>query len=490
MRTLGGNGLDPPIETSSDQRSSAVNAMSQSETAPLGAKACEQWFADEGNFPEVSFFEGVQVFGATGSGKTAYTGCAIAERFKRSNFGGLVLTAKPGEFALWSTSSAYTYGFDKKKLVRFFPEGEEVKFNILQLAREVTLGGAGDIAQIFLAAISRGDTVVSAENPYWDNALRELLVHAIDLCILAEDSNALRPALTMPNIVAIIRGGVLQNGKDRTQLIQMILEKILEKEGTLEPCRKADLSRTAYFWLVDFVRLDERTRSNIISSFTSIAVLLDRSPLRELLLDPTVKSGGIKWFQDCRDGSVLLLDIPVKVYGETGRIAQVILKTLWQRFMEKEQTGDPNPVFLWADESQYFVTKEDALFQQTARSSKVATVYLTQSLSNYYAALGGDRSKAFVDSLLGNLRTKVFHANADPVTNEWAAKSFGEEYLEVKSRSGPLGQLVASKYTTETLSTQLRFRITTSSFVELQVGKAFVLKSEFERPANASCATQ
>jgi hypothetical protein len=56
----------------------------------------------------------------------------------------------------------------------------------------------------------------------------------------------------------------------------------------------------------------------------------------------------------------------------------------------------------------------------------VCTVYLTQNLPNYYATLGaGEEGKASADSLLANLNTKIFHANSDPVTNEWAATLIG-----------------------------------------------------------------
>jgi hypothetical protein len=84
------------------------------------------------------------------------------------------------------------------------------------------------------------------------------------------------------------------------------------------------------------------------------------------------------------------------------------------------------PVFLWADEAQNFVTSYDMQFQTTCRAARVATVYLTQNVSNFYAALGGnDKGRSEAASLFANLNTKIFHANGDPVTNEWAASLIG-----------------------------------------------------------------
>src|SRR5687767_13142327 len=45
--------------------------------------------------------EGVQVFGAIGSGKTTGSGAALARAYLRAGFGGLVMCAKPEERQLW-----------------------------------------------------------------------------------------------------------------------------------------------------------------------------------------------------------------------------------------------------------------------------------------------------------------------------------------------------------------------------------------------------
>ena len=56
----------------------------------------------------------------------------------------------------------------------------------------------------------------------------------------------------------------------------------------------------------------------------------------------------------------------------------------------------------------------------------MATVLLTQNVGNFQAALGGsEKGKAEAASLFGNLNTKVFHSNGDPVTNEWASTIIG-----------------------------------------------------------------
>lgn len=98
------------------------------------------------------------------------------------------------------------------------------------------------------------------------------------------------------------------------------------------------------------------------------------------------------------------------------------------------------PVFLWADECQYFISRHDALFQATARSSRAGTVYLTQSIPSLVAAVGAEQEgRALVDSLLNNLVTKIFHANSDATTNEYATKLIGKELRKFRTEGRSVG---------------------------------------------------
>jgi hypothetical protein len=155
--------------------------------------------------------------------------------------------------------------------------------------------------------------------------------------------------------------------------------------------------------------------------------------------------------EETRAGKLVILNLPVKRYAEVGRFAQVLIKTVWQRAIERSPQKD-KPVFLWADEAQFFATKEDMLFQTTARSSGCATVYLTQNINNYYAMMPGRDPRSLTDSLLGNLTTKIFHANGDPTTNQWAQRLFGSEGGQLTSQSVQGSQLSYSTSETQPFS--------------------------------------
>ena len=74
-------------------------------------------------------YEGVQVFGASGSGKSSGSGRALAHAFLRGGMGGIVLCAKPDEADNWLRYGAETGRAGD--MIRFHPEGDH-GFNFLE----------------------------------------------------------------------------------------------------------------------------------------------------------------------------------------------------------------------------------------------------------------------------------------------------------------------------------------------------------------------
>ena len=153
---------------------------------------------------------------------------------------------------------------------------------------------------------------------------------------------------------------------------------------------------------------------------------LRRSLLHELFCTTTNLTPEVT-----HEGKLLLIDMNVKQWHGVGTLAQKIWKYAWQRATEiRDVKQNPLPCFIWIDESQHFLLrKQDMLFQTTARSARACTVLLSQNINNYYAALGGKvKGAADTDSLLGNLQTKIFHANGCAVTNKWAAETCAQTW--------------------------------------------------------------
>lgn len=414
-------------------------------------------------------FEGVQIFGATGSGKTSGSGRALARSFLKHGYGGLVLTAKPEDAAWWrdlaEELAREQAGVDRTRdLIFFLRDGKAFNFLAYEHAHTQIKGHlTANLVALFLTVLGAGQDKVSHSDPYWEDALRQLLTHAIDLCSMANE------AVTLPRIAEVVRSApqtrfeaaspYWQSTATCAQLLQRAYEHLTDASGApTDEQRFGDWEDTFSYWTSDFAGLADRTRSVVVSSFTAKAGLLMRSPMRTLFCgaETSVRP------EDTHAGKILVMDLPVKDYGESGRFAQTIMKTAWQRATERRVITpkvSPCPVFLWADESQYFITNADMLFQQTARSKHAATVYLTQNLPNYYAMMGGRDGHVATDSLLGNLQTKLFHSNGDPTTNEWAERLFGKRRTQhvSSSQNAQAGNTVGYNEAVEALVLGSRF---------------------------------
>jgi len=376
--------------------------------------------------------EGTQVFGATGSGKTTGSGHAIATAFLRQGFGGLVLTAKPDDRALWERYARETGRSDD--LVIFAPD-REPRFNFLDYEFKRTSPGGGEtenLVRLFytILELNEGAGRGKGGDPFWDRAVRQMLRNAIEVVAAHEEAMRLNDLyqLVLSAPISIEQANEERAKGDRstrkTWQESSYCFKCLTNgmKKTIGTEREADFDHAALYWLKEYPSLADRTRSVVLTSFTSMADCFLRGKLRELFCTTTNLVP-----EDTHEGKIVILDLPIKQWAELGRFAQVLFKFLWQQAAERRNIEEnPRPIFLWADEAQFFVTRQDALFQTTARSSHVATVYLTQNLPNYFAMLG--ESKFETESLMGNLSTKIFHANGDPTTNQWAADVFARSW--------------------------------------------------------------
>lgn len=406
--------------------------------------------------------QGTQIFGATGSGKTSGSGRYLATQFLEQGWGGLVLTAKRQDARDWEQWARSTGRLHD--LVHLTPGGDwQFNFLAYELAHPPPHSSpTHDVAALFLAAMAGGGERESGSDPFWNDSLRQLLHNTIDLALLAHQRADIE---TLANIIRTAPQTNKQAATPEWQDTSLCWKLLLAADGRDHPpAVRKDLDEAVHYFVEEFPSLASRTRSIVVSSVLSKLTALLRSPLRELFSGEGESEQATP--ELTHRGKVIIVNLPVKVFGETGRFAQKIIKLVWQRATERRVVGiDTQPVFLWADEAQYFITPEDALFQQTARSSLAATVYLTQSLSNYVAGLGGPTARSQADSLLGNLLTKIFHANADPVTNEWAERLIGRD-LSVE-----YGQNISTGHSVDDYASNPRYSFS-SSRVEQPVVRA------------------
>jgi TraM recognition site of TraD and TraG len=407
---------------------------------PLEPPPLQPWPADA---PLVRFgddvwctrdaFEGTLILGATGSGKTSGSGSAIARAFLSRGFGGIVLCAKTEEPGLWRT---YARECGREDDLLFFGSDPQWSFNFMRHESARSGAGAGlteNLVNLFteVAALGAGESRTGGGDPFWERAMRSLVRNSVDLLRMAGEEVSLHAMTELiqscPREPEVARSDVWRQSSRCWSLCERARERAIGTSWDID-CRD-----TLAYWLVHVPSLGDRTRGSIVAMFTTLAEGLMRDRMRELFCSESTLGP-----EHALAGRVIVVDLPVKEWAEVGRMAAVIWKYCTQKAVERRADnagGHARPVFIWADECQHFVSRYDAQFQATARSSRAASVYLTQNLPSLSTSMGGGSAgRAVAEALLGNLSTKIFHANSDLETNRLACELAGRRTLGLRNR--------------------------------------------------------
>jgi len=386
-------------------------------------------------------YEGIHVFGATGSGKTSSLK-TIAVNMLNLGLGGIVLCDKPEEAVNWHK---YAIEAGRKDDMLFL---SEEKFNFLSYESERKGGGDSEnIVKILLEVTGKSKN--ASNDPFWDNATSQLIRNAVDLLQMAGCK------ISLKNINKVIQSAP-RFKEDIPKLKGSWFEDITVKARESD---HYDYEIVLNYWLDEFINLSDKTRSIVISTFTGIADKLSRGKIGQIFNSESTFN-----FDDLRNGKILVCDLSNKEYGEVGRFSNILIKYMFQKMTERRH-DKMMPAFIWADEAQFFISKNDTNFLQTARSSKVINVYLTQNIHNYYNELGSN-SKSTVNALLGNFQTKFFFQNGDNETNKFASDLLGKVLIDRQSRSS------TGLQSTNSSSEVLDYAIQPDRFFELEKGGA------------------
>lgn len=385
--------------------------------------------------------EGTLIFGATGSGKTSGSGQAVAKAFLRAGFGGLVLCAKPEEADTWRDYARQTGR--ENSLIVFDGTGQR-RFNFLSYeARSSERLVTHNLVALFMRVIEAtkgrqggGD----GDSGFWRDSVSRLLSNAFALL------DAAYGRVTLAGLTELIATTAQTPAEVDTAAWR-------EKSACLAALKKAheaparalplpDYRAISDYFLREVPRMNDRTRGDVVATLTSLINPFLTGYLRELFCTTTNVVPEMT-----HEGAILVIDLSIKEHAEAGILAQHIFKYLWQRATERRaKAGDATrPVFLWADECQFFVSEYDNEFQSTARSARACTVYLTQNLPALYTRIGGRNPEHATGALLGNFQTAIFHQNTNDATNRWAAEMIGQvwQWVESHGESESIGESVS-----------------------------------------------
>lgn len=382
--------------------------------------------------------EGTAILGGVGSGKSSGSGKSIALAFLKSGMGGLVLCAKSNEADRWQQLARQTGR--ERSLIRFDASGSH-RFNFMDYTA-ATLGRDGfdqNLSAALLAAAEASRMLKSSgggDNPFFRDAAEELLLHTLPILKVTQARLKLADLLRFIDSAPRSIEQTQQEEWSRSSFCAQTLLRCgqLADQGNREAERIAE--EHADYWLLRFPALGDRTRSSIVATLTSTLSGLLTGRIHQLLCTETTLVPELT-----QQGAILILDLSLHEFGAVGAIAQQIIKTLWMKSIQmREIHPQMRPNFLWIDECQYFLSEADAEFLSTSREYRACPVYITQDLPTFYAAFGGDNAENRGNQLVAKFQTRIFHANTDPVTNQFASDIIGQTRKYKLNRSSNIGR--------------------------------------------------
>ncbi|MGJ5813599.1 type IV secretory system conjugative DNA transfer family protein [Paludibaculum fermentans] len=368
--------------------------------------------------------ESVAIFGELGAAKTTGSAAWLLLKYLRLGMGGLVCCVKPGDREL---IEAYAKSTGREDSVIVVSPSSAWRCNLIRYALKrpgVTGSRVEQLVSLLMTiveAAERSDRGSGQGDKFWQRSLRQILRNGLEVCLAAGREvtmTLLNDVITSaPRSHSDVHGETWQK---ESACYRLIVEAETKEKGERE---QADFELAARYFLRDFPDLPNDTRGSILATYSVMADVLLRGHMADLF------DGETNFVPDLTfDGAVVILDLPIKVYGQAGVYVQSAFTYLWQTACEQRDVkANPRPVFWFVDEAHELVSSYTSEFLATARSSRVASVLISQNKPNYLAAMGGEAGRHRVDAFLGNMGTKIFHANGDPETNRWASDTISEE---------------------------------------------------------------
>jgi len=375
-------------------------------------------------------FEGVFITGGTGSGKTSSSGASIAQVYLAAGFGGLVLCVKSDEAALWQK---YCAKHNRAHHVIKIDASKRHCFNFLdyELNKKSEIGAVDNAVNLLFEIVkisNQNKSLSGSQDEYWLNAAKQLLKYTIMMLHSAYSRVSVADVMNAINSSSQDEFKNIQDEEKRKEKFEAWKDESFSFKSfhkmVHNPVNRlpdADIKAINDYFSKDFGSLDIKPRSSIISTLSTSLQMFLVGDFREIFATKTTFVPEL-----CRQGIIIILDLSIHQFGEFGKIAQMAFKHTWQKAMQQTGTDNARPVFIWADEAQYVFAEDDIFFQSSCRSNRVATVYLTQSISGFRHALGGINARDAVASILTNFQTKIFHQNSDPDTQNAAADFVGK----------------------------------------------------------------
>lgn len=368
---------------------------------------------------------GVMLLGATGSGKTTGSLKTITMSMLEAGFGGVFFTVKPDDRAVYEE---WIRQAGRRDDLRVFESSGQLRYNFMQAELEQTpdvSAAAQNLTELVMTATealdaARGRAGGGGENAsFFAQYSRKYCHNALFVLRLAGQTmspqNLHRMVLSSPQSPSDLASEVWQKGS-------FCLECLRQAEtASMSESDRFDLRLAVEFFCQELPHMNSRTRSSVEATLLAAIEALGRGLVRDMISAPRSNFSADMLYA----GGLVVIDFPVLVYRDVGRLIQVMLKAGLQRAFSRRTFGPGSrPLIMVSDEYQYLAVDADQPFQSTTRAFGVSVVSATQSISTMMDALG-PQSEVKVNALLGNLQTQIFHQQTDTRTISYIQELVG-----------------------------------------------------------------
>lgn len=378
-------------------------------------------------------YEAVGIFGELGAAKTTGSGAELALRYLSIGMGLLCNSVKPGDAALLKSYLEQLGLTQNLAVIEPGRDGEQPKWrcNLLWYALKSAPSRGSRVEQVvsmlmrIVEAAERGEKSGGVNDKFWIRSVRQLLRNTVEICLAARGTATMK--LIHDSIMSAPQTREQVYDKDwqeRSTLYKLIEEADTEDKKAARSYREqSDFELAARYFLTEFAAMPNDTRGSIIASYSVLADVLLRGDMADIF-DSDTNIIPEFTFQ----GVIICLNFPTNKYGAAGLYVQAAFTHLWQLAVQcRDLDRYPRPVAWFCDEAQELINEDTHRFLATARSQKAACILITQNISAYFAALGGEAGRHQVEALTGSMGTKIFHANGHYGTNKWASDMIAEE---------------------------------------------------------------
>jgi len=421
------------------------------------------WWTKDDCLTVRNLIRNVILFGATGSGKTMFSGYELGRAIvSNPRSAMLIIAAKPGEDReLWLP----IYQEFNRELLLFGPR-HDLRFNAIDY--EYRQGA--DARSITKYLMQIGETLRSSdvkgsgdESDFWEREQERQLYYATVVVMLAFKR------VSAPELQRFINGAARsaeELGSDQWKSGFHNQAMAAAYKASKSRIEEHDYEIAAMYWLEEGPRMAEKTWSNITAGTLGLLHAINVGMVRDLISTETTVTPDVLF-----DGVSILVDAPAAEFGDTGNCLNAIWKLSAQRAILRRQAKADDPAkIIWVDEAQQVTNSFDAHFLAQCRSRKAGMVFLTQSIHSLYAAMKGKAGEHYTNALLTNFNTKIFHAVGDDQTANYAQSLIGrsmQTYIggSVAPRQDKWDELIGHSQFTGSFSTRVERTIENNVFM-------------------------